>query len=377
MNRLWTVVSTIALISGSITPAWAQTSTSTSGSNAGAISGSGSQSTSNPVVTSDTASTAISGSTSGSNSASISNPVNNTNTNANSTSGSNSNAATNSTASNQGNSQTINNNSTYPANQTIKAAPAVVAPALTTTLTETCMGSTSLGVSVLGFGATGGSTWQDRQCIRRLNARELAQTIGDRDAAREVMCADEEIFRVYNAMGRPCRLKPDGSANPSFVPPPASPPPPSVPQAAVVLPGPYLVFFDWNRADITSEAAVTLDKAASSYQQNGVATVQVTGHTDTSGTPAYNMELSMRRAEAVKGYLAGRGVPRDVMVLRGMGETAPLVPTGEGVRDARNRRVEIAFVGTSTGSGSAMDTNTPGGTIAPATEGNGSASASN
>lgn len=373
MNRLWTVVSTIALISGSITPVWAQTSTSTSGSNAGAVSGSGSQSTSNPVVTSDTASTAISGSTSGSNSASVSNPVNNTNTNANSTSGSNSNAATNSTASNQGNSQTINNNSTYPANQTIKAAPAVVAPALTTTLTETCMGSTSLGVSVLGFGATGGSTWQDRQCIRRLNARELAQTIGDRDAAREVLCADEEIYRVYNAMGRPCRLKPDGSANPAFVAPPASPPPPPMPSAAVVVPGPYLVFFDWNRSDITTEAAVTLDKAASSYQQTGVATVQVTGHTDTSGTPAYNMELSMRRAEAVKAYLAGRGVPRDVMVLRGMGETAPLVPTGEGVRDARNRRVEIAFVG----SGSAMDTNTPGGTIAPATEGNGSASASN
>jgi outer membrane protein OmpA-like peptidoglycan-associated protein len=168
-----------------------------------------------------------------------------------------------------------------------------------------------------------------------VSTRELAQTIGDRDAAREVLCADEEIYRVYNAMGRPCRLKPDGSANPAFVAPPASPPPPPMPSAAVVVPGPYLVFFDWNRSDITTEAAVTLDKAASSYQQTGVATVQVTGHTDTSGTPAYNMELSMRRAEAVKAYLAGRGVPRDVMVLRGMGETAPLVPTGEGARCAQ------------------------------------------
>lgn len=353
MHRLWTAISTVALISGALNPsmALAQTSNSTSGSNAGAVSGSDSAATASPVQNTTTTSGSVSGSTANSNSNSVSNPVNITSTNANSTSGSNSNATTSSSSSNQssnqstqGNSQTINNNSVYPANQTIKTAPAVVAPALTTTLTETCMGSSSLGVSVLGFGASGGTTWQDHHCVRRLNARELAQTIGDRDAARELMCSDEEVFKVYNALGRPCRLRPDGSANPAYV----APPPPSMaysPVAAVENPGPYLVFFDWNRADITSEAAATLDKASSSYQQTGYASLQLAGHTDTSGTEAYNKELSLRRAESVKAYLAGHGVPREVMSVQGYGDTSPRVATGPGVREAQNRRVEITFVG--------------------------------
>jgi outer membrane protein OmpA-like peptidoglycan-associated protein len=353
MKRLWTAISTIALVTGPMSPAMAQTSTSASGSNAGAVSGSVSGSSSNPVQTTTTNSGSVSGATSGSTSNSSSNPTNTTITNTNSTSGSNatantsSNASTNAAASNQGNSQTINNNSNYPANQTVKTAPAIVAPALTTTLTETCMGSTSLGVSVLGFGATGGTTWQDHNCIRRLNARELAQTVGDRDAARELMCSDEEIFRVYNALGRPCRLRPDGSPNPAFAqaaPPPPTPPAPSIAPMAVV-PGPFLVFFDWNRSEITSEAAATLDKAASSYQQTGSATLQLAGHTDKSGTEVYNRELSLRRAEAVQAYLTGKGVPREVMVLQGFGSTMPRVPTPDGVREPQNRRVEITFVG--------------------------------
>ncbi|HZU62597.1 MAG TPA: OmpA family protein [Novosphingobium sp.] len=348
MNRLWTFASTIALVAGSISPAAAQTSTSTSGSNSGAVSGSNSASSSNPVNTTTTT------------------------TNSTSASGASSTSATNSTASNQGNSQTINNNSNYPANQTVKMAPALVAPALTTTLTETCMGSTSLGVSVLGFGATGGTTWQDHQCARRLNARELAQTMGDRDAARELMCTDEEVFRVYNALGRPCRLKPDGTPNPAYMPPPP-PPPAAAPAPVAAMPGPFLVFFDWDKADITPEASATLDKAASAYQQTGMASVQLTGHTDKTGAADYNMALSLRRAESVKVYLAGRGVPRDVMVVHGMGATQPRVQTADGVREVQNRRVEIAFVGP----GSAPDTNAPNGDGTPPTEGSGSAKASN
>jgi len=358
MHRLWTAISTVALISGAIHPtmALAQTSTSTSGSNAGAVSGSDAAANANPVQNTTTTSGSVSGSTSGanSNSNSVSNPINITNTKADSTSGSSSTATTSSSSSNQstnqstqGNSQTINNNSVYPANQTIKTAPAVMAPALTTTLTETCMGSSSLGVSVLGFGASGGTTWQDHHCVRRLNARELAQTIGDRDAARELMCSDEEVFKVYNALGRPCRLRPDGSVTPAYVAPPP-PPPPSMaysPVAAVENPGPYLVFFDWNRADITSEAAATLDKATSSYQQTGYASLQLAGHTDSSGSEAYNKELSLRRAESVKAYLSGHGIPREVMSVQGFGASSPRVATAPGVREAQNRRVEITFVG--------------------------------
>jgi len=94
------------------------------------------------------------------------------------------------------------------------------------------MGSSSLGVSVIGWGASGGTTWRDGDCVRRLNARELAQTVGDREAARQLLCGDRDIYRVYEALGRPCALKPDGKRNPEYrvaaaneEPTPVTPPP--------------------------------------------------------------------------------------------------------------------------------------------------------
>lgn len=105
----------------------------------------------------------------------------------------------------QGNSQAVNNISNTPADQAIRTAPSVAAPALTTTLTETCMGSASGGVSTMGFGLTLGKTYIDNACVRRLNAREIAQTLGDKDVAKEIMCADATINAAYASVGRPCR----------------------------------------------------------------------------------------------------------------------------------------------------------------------------
>lgn len=110
----------------------------------------------------------------------------------------------NNAASNAGNQQNITFNSTVPEKQTVKSVPQVYAPAMTTTLTETCMGSTSAGGSGVGFGITLGSTWNDKQCVRRLNAREMAQTLGDRDAARALLCQDEDVAKAYAAIGQSC-----------------------------------------------------------------------------------------------------------------------------------------------------------------------------
>jgi len=66
------------------------------------------------------------------------------------------------------------------------------------------MGSTSVGGSGVGFGFSVGSTWEDKQCIRRLNAREIAQTLGDRDAARALMCQDNDVAAAYAAVGQSC-----------------------------------------------------------------------------------------------------------------------------------------------------------------------------
>jgi outer membrane protein OmpA-like peptidoglycan-associated protein len=107
--------------------------------------------------------------------------------------------------------------------------------------------------------------------------------------------------------------------------------------------GPFMVFFDWDKSDITPQAAAILDNAAAAYQQTGQAQVVLAGHADRSGPDAYNMGLSQRRADAVKAYLAGHGIPDGVMTTQAFGESRPLVETADGVREPQNRRVEITF----------------------------------
>lgn len=109
------------------------------------------------------------------------------------------------------------------------------------------------------------------------------------------------------------------------------------------MPGEYLVFFDWNKADVTPEAASILDNVVAAAKKMGDTKVVATGYTDTSGSAAYNMGLSERRAEAVKAVLASEGIPAQNITTIGRGEEDPLVPTGDGVREPQNRRVQIQF----------------------------------
>jgi OOP family OmpA-OmpF porin len=103
----------------------------------------------------------------------------------------------------------------------------------------------------------------------------------------------------------------------------------------------YMVFFDFDKSDINQQALATIKQAASNSKQGGVQRLNVTGHADRAGTEKYNMALSLRRANAVKQVLIGEGIPADAIVVIGRGESQPLVPTADGVREAQNRRVEI------------------------------------
>lgn len=103
----------------------------------------------------------------------------------------------------------------------------------------------------------------------------------------------------------------------------------------------YLVFFEFDRADLSARARDILAEAASSIRRANVTRIEVNGHADRSGTPAYNQALSMRRAEAVAADLVARGVPRETIAIRAFGETRPLVQTADGVAEPQNRRVEI------------------------------------
>ncbi|MCA3363113.1 MAG: OmpA family protein [Roseomonas sp.] len=102
----------------------------------------------------------------------------------------------------------------------------------------------------------------------------------------------------------------------------------------------FLVFFDWSKADLTDRARQIIGEAASA-RGAGVTRIEVNGFTDRSGPAEYNMQLSIRRANAVAAELVRRGVPRNEIVTRGFGEENNLVPTADGVREPQNRRVEI------------------------------------
>ena len=105
----------------------------------------------------------------------------------------------------------------------------------------------------------------------------------------------------------------------------------------------YLVFFDWNQAALTDRARGVISEAAANAPRVGTTRIEVSGHTDTSGSATYNQGLSMRRAEAVAAELERRGIPRSQMVLQAFGQTRLLVPTADNVREPQNRRVEIVL----------------------------------
>ena len=103
----------------------------------------------------------------------------------------------------------------------------------------------------------------------------------------------------------------------------------------------YLVFFEWDKYALSDMARQTIHEVALKSTQVQYTRIEANGYTDTSGTPQYNMGLSARRAQAVQAQLIKDGVPKDVITIQAFGETRLLVPTGPGVREPRNRRVEI------------------------------------
>ena len=128
-------------------------------------------------------------------------------------------------------------------------------------------------------------------------------------------------------------------------------PPPAAPVAApapVVAPAPaparsYLVFFDWDKATLSDRARQIIKEAADNSTQVQDTRIEVNGYTDTSGTQQYNQGLSVRRAQAVQAELVKDGVPQSAITIQGFGDTNLLVPTGPGVREPQNRRVEIVI----------------------------------
>lgn len=107
----------------------------------------------------------------------------------------------------------------------------------------------------------------------------------------------------------------------------------------------FVVYFNLDSSTLDGEAITTLDDVSQAFLTGAPARVVVVGHTDTSGSLNYNILLSQRRAESVARALAQRGIASEVMTLEAYGEERLAVPTGDGVVERGNRRVEIMFEG--------------------------------
>ncbi|MEM8988698.1 MAG: OmpA family protein [Pseudomonadota bacterium] len=103
------------------------------------------------------------------------------------------------------------------------------------------------------------------------------------------------------------------------------------------------VYFDFNKSNLTDAAEALIASAAETALENDIDRVVVEGHTDTSGSSAYNQVLSQRRAEAVRQGLIANGIPASAIEVTSFGENQPATATADGVREPLNRRAEVTI----------------------------------
>lgn len=143
---------------------------------------------------------------------------------------------------------------------------------------------------------------------------------------------------------------------------------PEAPAAAVVPPAPVVpmiisekvtfaadAFFDFDKAVLKPEGKAKLDEVVTKLNSINLEVIIAVGHTDSVGSDSYNEKLSVRRAEAVKAYLVGKGIEKNRVYTEGKGKKQPVADNKTAEGRAKNRRVEIEFVGTKKPNGPAIE----------------------
>jgi len=112
----------------------------------------------------------------------------------------------------------------------------------------------------------------------------------------------------------------------------------------ITLDMPGGVTFAFDSSSLNPQFYPVLDKVAQTLGEYNQTVIQIAGHTDSTGSHAYNMKLSEQRASSVKTYLAGRGIAANRMVTVGAGPDYPVADNSTAEGRAENRRVEITIV---------------------------------
>ena len=138
-------------------------------------------------------------------------------------------------------------------------------------------------------------------------------------------------------------LEPPAPPPAPYVEPPPPPPPPPVPHVTTCPTSEFVVYFEWDRADLNQAAQDTIVSAINRAKQCNLSAATVVGHTDTSGSTEYNAGLSERRAGVVRDALPAQGLPASVITVEGRGESDLAHPTADGVREPLNRRAAVTI----------------------------------
>ena len=157
----------------------------------------------------------------------------------------------------------------------------------------------------------------------------------------------------------PMAAKPAAPAVAPPAPPAAAPAPAPVATPAAPAPAPVAAkpvsekvtfaadaFFDFDKAVLKPEAKAKLDDLVGKTSAVALEVIIAVGHTDAVGTDGYNQQLSVKRSEAVKAYLVGKGIEKNRVYTEGKGEKQPVADNKTAEGRAKNRRVEIEVVGT-------------------------------
>jgi outer membrane protein OmpA-like peptidoglycan-associated protein len=183
---------------------------------------------------------------------------------------------------------------------------------------------------------TGDAAWASTTAGTGVGATAFGAWEGDYDQSHTVSLGLRYSFGAIETPPPPPVPVPPPAPTPAPPPPPPAPAPRPAPQARQ-----FVVYFDWDRSTLTAEAQQVVSQAAAYARSGNPTRVLVVGHTDTSGSAAYNLGLSNRRARTVADALVAAGVNGGVISLDGRGETQLARATADGVREPLNRRATV------------------------------------